>query len=206
MEDLSNFNLNNERLDQIAEALSVINIFKAQLLSARVDNADLSNLYGMNVTINELDSEANLAELQSNVADAMMQDLEGIELRLKTFQKIIAANNAQKLGEQTRTANNKNILIYDRIKRFILSIPNDWSGRAEFESVVSSLSKLEEISAAKKVNLNKEERFQVESEIVKLDDAIYDFFKANSDKVKNPEALSKLISVDNFGLITLMIV
>lgn len=203
MEDLSNFNLNNERLDQIAEALSVINIFKAQLLSARVDNADLSNLYGMNVTINELDSEANLAELQSNVADAMMQDLEGIELRLKTFQKIIAANNAQKLGEQTRTANNKNILIYDRIKRFILSIPNDWSGRAEFESVVSSLSKLEEISAAKKVNLNKEERFQVESEIVKLDDAIYDFFKANSDKVKNPEALSKLISVDNFGLITL---
>lgn len=121
MEDLSNFNLNNERLDQIAEALSVINIFKAQLLSARVDNADLSNLYGMNVTINELDSEANLAELQSNVADAMMQDLEGIELRLKTFQKIIAANNAQKLGEQTRTANNKNILIYDRIKNLFLA-------------------------------------------------------------------------------------
>lgn len=67
----------------------MINIFKAQLLSARVDNADLSNLYGMNVTINELDSEANLAELQSNVADAMMQDLEGIELRLKTFQKLL---------------------------------------------------------------------------------------------------------------------
>lgn len=84
---MSNFNLNNERLDQITEALSVINIFKAQLLSARVDNADLSNLYGMNTTINELDSEANLAELQSNVADAMMQDLEGIELRLKTFQR-----------------------------------------------------------------------------------------------------------------------
>lgn len=203
MDDLSNFNLNNERLDQITEALSVINIFKAQLLSARVDNADLSNLYGMNTTINELDSEANLAELQSNVADAMMQDLEGIELRLKTFQKIIAANNAQKLGEQTRTANNKNILIYDRIKSFILNIPNDWAGKAEFEGTVSSLSKLEEISAAKKISLNREERFQVESEMVKLDDAIYNFFEANSDKVNDPEALSKLISVDNFGLITI---
>ena len=67
----------------------MINIFKAQLLSARVDNADLSNLYGMNVTINELDSEANLAELQSNVADAMMQDLEGIELRLKHSKKLL---------------------------------------------------------------------------------------------------------------------
>lgn len=203
MEDLSNFNLNNEKLDQIAEALSVINVFKAQLLSARVDNADLSNLYGMNTTINELDSEANLAELQSSVADAMMQDLEGIELRFKTFQKVIAANNAQKLGEQTRTANNKNILVYDRIKRFALNIPNDWAGKVEFEGVISSLSKLEEISAAKKVNLSKEERSQVESEMVKLDDAIYDFFEANNDKVKDPEALSKLISVDDFGLITL---
>ena len=48
MDNLSDFNLNNERLDQIKEALSIINIFKAQLLSARVDNADLSNLYGMN--------------------------------------------------------------------------------------------------------------------------------------------------------------
>lgn len=202
MDNLSDFNLNNERLDQIKEALSIINIFKAQLLSARVDNADLSNLYGMNVTINELDSEANLAEIQSNVADAMMQDLESIELRLQTFQKIIATNNAQKLAEQTRTANNKNIIVYDRIKKFAMNIPDDWSGKVEFQGVLSSLSKLEEISASRKLSLNKEEKSQVELEMIKLDDAIYDFFKANEDKVKDPELLSKVINTDNFSLIS----
>lgn len=201
MDNLSDFNLNEERLNQIKEALSIINIFKAQLLSARVDNADLSNLYGMNVTINELDSEANLAEIQSNVADAMMQDLESIELRLQTFQKIIATNNAQKLTEQTRTASNKNIIVYDRIKKFVMNIPDDWSGKVEFQGVLSSLSKLEEISASRKLSLNKEEKSQVELEMIKLDDAIYDFFKANEDKVKDPELLSKVINTENFNLL-----
>lgn len=65
---------------------------------------------------------------------------------------------------------------------------------------MSSLSKLEEISAAKKVNLNKEERFQVESEIVKLDDAIYDFFKANSDKVKIQKLCLSLLVLTTLDL------
>lgn len=202
MDNLSDFNLSNERLDQIKEALSIINIFKAQLLSARVDNADLNNLYGMNTTINELDSEANLAELQSNVADAMMQDIESIELRLQTFQKIIAANNAHSFAEQTRTANNKNIIVYDRIKKFAMNIPDDWAGKVELQGVLSSLGKLEEILTSRKLSLDKEEKSQIELEMIKLDDAIYDFFKANEDKVKDPELLSKVINTDNFSLIS----
>ena len=200
---ISDFSLGNEELDQIKEALSIINIFKAQLLSARVDNADLSNLYGMNTTINELDSEANLAEIPSYIADAMMQDLETIELRLQTFQKIVETNNAQKLAEQTKTANNKNILIYNRIKQFITNIPDDWSGKVEFQGVISGLSKLEEMSSSNKISLDKQEREQVELEIIKLDDAIYDFFKANEDKVKDPDLLSKIINPNNFNLISI---
>ena len=111
-------------------------------------------------------------------------------------------NNAQKLAEQTRTANNKNIIVYDRIKKFAMNIPDDWSGKVEFQGVLSSLSKLEEISASRKLSLNKEEKSQVELEMIKLDDAIYDFFKANEDKVKDSELLSKVINTDNFSLIS----
>lgn len=200
--DIASFNLNNDKLNQVKEALSVIDMFKAQLLSARADNADLYNIYGMNSTINELDSEANLAEIPSNIADAMMQDIETLELKFKMFQNVIAANNAQKLSEQTRTATNKNIIVFNKLKKFITYIPDDWKDKTKLEGVLGGLTKLDEISNSKKLNLNSDELAQVEKEMIQLDDSIYDFFNANMDKVTDSELLSKIINQDNFNFLS----
>lgn len=199
-DDILGFNLSPEQMKEVEEALSLINILKAQILSARTDSVSSNNLFGMNATINELDPEANLAILQSNVADAMIQDLETIETKLNTYNKIIQSNTSQKLEEQDRTSANKNILIYDRIKSFAKNIPDNWANKVEFEGVISSLSTLEKLAKQKKLKLNSDEKYQSELEMIKLDDAIYDFFQANQDKLKDIDLLKQLINVNNFNL------
>ena len=201
-DSLSEFNLNNERIKQIKEALQVISITKAQVLSAKKNSADFDNLFGMNTTMNELDSEAHLAEIEAPIADSMIQDLELVEGRFNTFLKIIESNNAQKLGEQTRTDVNKNILIYDRIKQFTLNIPDNWKSKDKLIAVLDNLKKLEEINKSRKLAVSESDLKQINEEIIKLDDAIYDFFADNSEKVKDENALAEIINPKNFNLVS----
>lgn len=200
MEDISSFDVGNDTSSQIKEALKVLNAAKSIVLAARTDAADLDNLYGYNSTVNELKPEVQVAEIQSPVADAMLQDMETLQRRLQFFQKLNAVNNEQKLNEQSKTAINKDVILYRKLTKFILGIPDNWDGKQEFQATINGLTTLKEIENIGKLSLTPEEKVAVETERITMEDAIYDFFKANSDRVKDPEKLSNIISSKNFNI------
>jgi hypothetical protein len=55
---------------------------EAVLSAARTDNADYGDLWGYNVTVNNLDKESKLATIDANTANVMLQELNQIKDRL----------------------------------------------------------------------------------------------------------------------------
>ena len=200
LEDVSSFDISNDIGSQIKEALKVIEAAKSIILAARTDSADLDNLYGYNATVNELRPEVQVAEIQSPIADAMLQDIETLQHRLEFFQKLNSVNNEQKLNEQSKTAINKDVILYRKLSNFILAIPDNWNGKLEFKATIDGLTTLKGLDSTGKRSLTAEEKVAVETERIAAEDAIYNFFQANSDRVKDPKELSNIISSKNFNI------
>lgn len=200
MEDISSFDISNDISSQVKEALKVISAAKSIVLAARTDAADLDNLYGYNSTVNELRPEVQVAEIKSPIADAMLQDIETVQHRLEFFQRLNAVNNEQKLNEQSKTATNKDVILYRKLTKFILSIPDNWEGKQEFKTTIDGLTTFKNIESMGKLSLTPEEKVSIETERIAMEDAIYNFFKTNGDKVKDPDILSNIISSKNFNI------
>lgn len=199
-EDVSTFGITKDTNAQIKEALTVIGAARSVIFAARNDNADLGNVFGYNATINSLNPEVKVVELQSEVADSMTKDLELIEQRFLMFQRLNAINNEQKLNEQNRTAVNKDYIIYKKVGNFIVAIPDDWEGKAELNTTYKSLVKYKGLYESKRLSLSIEEKTDLERERIMLEDAIYTFFNSNMSRLKDPKKLSRLINTTNFSL------
>lgn len=196
MEDISSFDISNDISLQVKEALKVMGAAKSIILAARMDAADLGNLHGYNATVNELHPDVQVAEINSNIADAMTQDIETLQRRLEFFQRLNAVNNEQKLNEQSKTATNKDYILFRKLVRFVDIIPNDWVGKQELVGVINSLTTLKELERTGRLSLSADEKPLVEKERIAAEDAIYEFFKANNDK----ESLVAIINSQNFNI------
>ena len=84
------------------------------------------------------------------------------------------------------------------MKKFIITIPDEFKGKSELSGTLNSLFTLEKNYKDKNFNLTEEQKENIERERIKMEDAIYDFFQVNSDMTV--EQLAKLISTDNLNL------
>ena len=199
-EDLGMFTVDSDWSADNEEALNLVDAFIAVVNGMKTDNASFNNPTGYTRILNDIYRRqgvkdfVELAEFDSETADLIIQDAQVIKDRLEFAKQLSAVNQGQKLKQQDRVAINKNYLVYNEFKRFVDTVPDDWEEKDILTNALGSISSLDQFATENRNRLTKEEREIVESEMLQLEDAIYDFFDKNKENgTFNSDKLSGLL-------------
>lgn len=199
--DLDELFLEEDFLDDNQEAINLVTTFISVLEGMKVDNADILNPTGYSKILNEvykrqgIKNYVELAELDSETANMIIQDAELVLDRLNFIQGVHNINKGNKLKEHDVVQVNRNFLLYNQTQRLINVIPDDWIADDEGNNAKIKLDalhkSLETLKGIKEDNLklSKEDRRKANAEMLKLENAIYDIFSRNvgtdHNKLKN---------------------
>lgn len=199
-EDLGTFTVDTDWSADNEEALNLVDAFIAVVNGMKTDNASFNNPTGYTKILNNIYRKQGvkdfieLAEFDSETADLIIQDAQVIKDRLEFAKQLSAINQGQKLKQQDKVAINKNYLVYNEFKRFVDTVPDDWEEKDILTNALGSISSLDQFATENKSRLTKEEREIVESEMLQLEDAIYDFFDKNKEgETFNADKLAGLL-------------
>lgn len=209
--NLTKFNMDEQLYRDLDNAINTIELYEAAIKGARTDSAELGNYFGYNATLNEInqkmeDKRPELAEIDSKTADAFIADIDVNLNKLKFLKQLYQINQGQKLSKQDRVSTKKDLLIYKNLKS-IISVPDkdpllEWDGFLELRNTINSMNKHEELLRANSDNVSEENRQDFEKEKIAAEDAIYDFFQKNKDKLEDPSKLVEFINPKRFQLYT----
>lgn len=209
--NLTKFNMDEQLYRDLDNAINTIELYEAAIKGARTDSAELGNYFGYNATLNEInqkmeDKRPELAEIDSKTADAFIADIDVNLNKLKFLKQLYQINQGQKLSKQDRVSTKKDLLIYKNLKS-IISVPDKdpllkWDGFLELQNTINSMNKHEELLRANSDNVSEENRQDFEKEKIAAEDAIYDFFQKNKDKLEDPSKLVEFINPKRFQLYT----
>ncbi len=209
--NLTKFNMDEQLYRDLDNAINTVELYEAAIKGARTDSAELGNYFGYNATLNEInqkmeDKRPELAEIDSKTADAFIADIDVNLNKLKFLKQLYQINQGQKLSKQDRVSTKKDLLIYKNLKS-IVSVPDKdpllkWDGFLELQNSINSMNKHEELLRANSDNVSEENRQNFEEEKISAENAIYDFFQKNKDKLEDPSKLVEFINPKRFQLYT----
>lgn len=181
---------------QIKEALKVLDWLESLVLGAQTDSAaNLTNLIGYNVTLNEIAKKHGktweaLPEINVDDSNIIMQDLNLMRNKLKQVLQLYYVNSNQKESAIKNANTNLHLIHYKRLSRLIVNVDDSW---AEKQKLVDALNNAKLLKTADLNNLTEEQRKQIIAESIVIDDAVYDFFQANN---LTPEHVATLFRKD----------
>ena len=198
--DNNRFNLQNLQLSdtlykELNNALKLMSLYKAAIQGAQTDNAGLNNLFGFNATLNEVakklgdDTYKPLAEIDNNTAQILLQDIETNYQRLLTIKRLFLYNRGQKLQLQDRVAFKFNKIIFDKI-RYIVSILDkkkfdSWEDLDKLKSIVTNSQLHQKANDENMSTLTQEQEKIYISEQINIENALFDVFNKNIDKIQD---------------------
>lgn len=190
-DDISEFGTDEVWEANNQEALRLAKAFRSVLNGMKVDNADINNPTGYSRMLNlvyQKSAQKNyvpLAEISTQEANMMLEDVSKIIARLEFADTLIKMNRGQKLKEQNKVAARKNQLLYNGTKRLIDTLSDsDWKDTsiADLKNTFNNITvEVKDALEGDGVKQSKETRAAVEKYMMQLDNAIYDFFQANKD-------------------------
>lgn len=188
----------------IDQQTGLFQMAQAVLQAARTDNADYGDLFGYNVTINGIDKESELATINSNTADVMIQELNQIKDRLAYYKLLIDINSGNRLNEHVKTGIKTQHLIFDKFfKRFVdinAYPPSNWEGIKELKDEFQDINNfkiLKDLQSGKLQTVSGDQMEDFQKEIKQFHEAVYNFFQKNKDVFETEEGLQKLIDLLN---------
>lgn len=204
---LGEFSMTDDNAKRITTALSNIKLLKASILAARTDGVTGSNRVGYNVTANEV-LGLDLAEIDKNNANVLLQDINKVENQLKYYERLHTINTGQKLKEHHKVSVNKDIITFNKLKKFVTENdwpPKEWIGAEELKNVFREgfeiIDTLDETGKVddRRLVLNDYQKISLKRDVQKIDSAIHKFFEANKEKLSDPDRLSELLSENLFS-------
>lgn len=209
--NVTKFNIDEQLYKDLNNAINTIEFYEASIKAARTDNAGWNNYFGYNATLNEInkkmeDKRPELAEIDSKTADAFIADIDVNLNKLRFLKQLYQINQGQKLSKQDRVSTKKDILVYRNLKS-IISVPDDdklknWNGFLELQNTINSMNKHEELLRNNSNNVSEDTRADFEKEKLSIENAIYDFFQKNKDKLEDPTKLQEFLNPRRFQLYT----
>lgn len=201
-DSVTGFKLSKELKVQLDNALRSIQMYQTILEASKVDNIGLDNRWGYTVTVNEIANKqgtpTNYAEIDSEFANVLWQDLQTLYNRLLWFKKIYNLNQGNKIKQHEIVAAVSNKCIAKKL-RYIISIGDPDKKDATYQKLSSVLENCDILKSLidenKDPNLSPNDYAKLEQESIKLGDAVYEFFQ---DKLDNPEELAKIINPQLF--------
>lgn len=215
--DVENISMTDPEIYDYEQALLILKMMRQAVVGARVDGADLENLYGYNKTLNDLakgtEGYTELATINATDASYALQDINMAINRLEATKAIHELNKGNKMNAQNHASVNKNLIMYNKLNKLIVSILNDddkvdikstWDIQ-ELADVLDSLKthkyawgdpmKDPERNVSERIlSLNPQQRQDLDKEAIILGDAIYNFFQKNLSNVQDPKKLARLLS------------
>lgn len=216
--NLEQFILEEDTYTQLKEALSVIHIYKSAIEASKNDNVsfqtqfnnegfvDTSELWGFNKTLNEINEKnktenwEKLPELDSNTANLILQDINIIYNKLNSVKNLYELAQGQKITKQNRVTSNTNYLLYNKIKSFSSYIPDDWKNKDKLLEALNAET-IKKYSQSRNLSISDSEQEELLKERFLIEDAIYDFFQSNQDKIKDVKELKRIINSKNYNLL-----
>ena len=204
---IEEFGFGTDIAEQIKHGLTIIEAMSANILGARKDGGKLGAVFGFNSTVNQLNPDLKLTEIDQDSANTLLQDLAKLKTKLEYFQTIFNVNSGQKLEEQRKIAHRVNYSFIDKMKYIVSVLPEDWNQQDE-----NGVGVIDKLRAAidkattynnlktdnKNFNLSTEEAKNLEKESIAIQDALYDVFnqKNNLEKISKGEFdLSKIVKL-----------
>lgn len=208
---IESFSFDDEETEkQLDNALGTIAMVKAVVNAARNDKARHGDVFGYNNTVNELTPGSKLAEIDSNVADTILQELSSEENRLNYYKRIVDLNSKNVLRTHDRTGVKAKVLLYKKTKeRFSASNwpPSSWNQDANQEIKDSFnddsfklLNKLVADDTQANYNLNPQDTLQLEQEWKLLNEKLHKFFIDNQANIEDENKLAELADMRVTGL------
>lgn len=201
-EDISQFSLGKDTFNQMTEALQVMNLLESVIEASKVDEGDMNNIYGYTKTLNEVNHKIgnqkwiDLMEVKSGTANVLQQDLRILKNKMNFLRNLYALNSGQKLSEQRRVSLNKDYLFYNRLSSFVACLPDDdddWKGVSELRRSLEALDILRDNASKRQLTVSADVQGKIDEQVMKMEDAIYDFFKQNKGSLKSSKKIAKLL-------------
>ncbi len=211
-DNISKFNIGEQLVSDLNNAIFTLQMYKAAVLAARTDSADIDDYYGYNATLNEIsekleDKRPKLAEINKDTADTILSDINLNLNRLVFLRNLYRINQGQKILKQNRIATTTDLLIYNRIRNIVQIRDDDelksWNGILELQTIVNGLQLHDKISKSDSKEVSESQKEDFERESIELGDAIYDFFQKNLDKLNDINKLQEFINPKRLQLYTL---
>ena len=189
-----------EDLDKaIASAMQVVNLFKGELYGAATYNKDINNKFGVNMTINEVETKynideskrSNLAEIDAETAAVLESELNPIVNKLTFIKRLSDLNKTGKLREQNKTAQRTYNIHFNKFKNKLLGhdiFDDSWNKDGALDELKKVLNEFTILNDSKAVNLSKDKLLKLEEERRNFESAIYNFFQKNKDKSRAEKA------------------
>lgn len=212
-EAIDNIILSEDAEKQFDEAEKILKLYRASIIAARNDNADVDHIFGYNKVLNELCKSTEgwipLAEIDADTAQLALQDVNMAIERLNTIKGISNLNQGNKLNLQNYTAANKNFILYNKTQQLLTNLLNEddddakavkakWNTNGaldDLNTVIQSMVAHRELTGRtateRTLSLNSKQREDIEKEQHKMDDALYEFFQKNKDKFEDNEQARK---------------
>lgn len=201
--DLTGFNLSGETARELNSAIETMDLYQEAILGARTDALSLDNLFGYNVTLNEvaekIGKKLDLAEIDSNYADILYEDINVNKNKLEFLRTLYKVNKGQRLSKQQRVGARASVLLFNKLKTFV-SVPDDDPIKQspefqQLELVINSLKLHNDLSNnSKSFSLSDEDKLALQSEEIKLRDELHNFLNAIDDntliRLLNPDKLN----------------
>lgn len=197
--DITSFSVTEELQESIKEANLMLDMVMSLIQAMRTDNINISNPFGYNAILNSITNSDTYGILPSEVADQLTVDLLNIKNRLSFFDNLVRINTGLVLNEQDKTKVNKDVLIYNKLSKLIIAIPNDWD-KQELVDTINKLELLKDVSSTNNLVLSVDDKVKLQNEMTQLEDAIYNFFQKNKNKLDEGK-LSEIINSSNFNLL-----
>lgn len=205
-DDISKFMIDENLYKTLNTAIQTIELYKAAVLGARTDAASLNDFFGYNATINEVSAKnreaTSLAEIDSKLADQMVQDIDSNLNRLKALKRLYQINRSQKLSLQSRIGHKRDILLFKNMKTWAshLSKLGGWKDAVKLSEAINSAQLHLEFSQKENASLSSEQEEKFMKEQIAIEDAFNEFYENNKENFKSKEKLAELIDPNVLSL------